>query len=88
MRAWLFNIARNARCDGKFDRLPVRGVSIHIGPGFLARLQLRTIHQPFGGDQAFESREPIVVVMRAVIWLATIGRGFEFIGTRWPIPSM
>ena len=81
-RWWLFNSARNARCDGEFDRLPVRGVPVRIGPGFLARLQLRTIHQPFGCDHAFESREPIVVVMRAFIGLATIGRGFKFIGKR------
>ena len=54
----------------------MRGVPVRIGPGFLARLQLRTIHQPFGCDHAFESREPIVVVMRAVIGLAT-GRGFK-----------
>jgi hypothetical protein len=81
-RAMIFNIARDARCDGEFDRLAVRGVPVRIGPCFLARVQLRTIRQPFGGDQAFESREPIVVVMRAIIGLATIGRGFEFIGKR------
>jgi hypothetical protein len=32
-RWWLFNIARNARCDGEFERLPVRGVPVRIGPG-------------------------------------------------------
>jgi hypothetical protein len=47
----IFNIARDARCDGEFDRLAVRGVPVRIGPGFLARVQLRTIRQPFGGDQ-------------------------------------
>jgi hypothetical protein len=63
---------------------PPRGLRRAAQDGLLAGAHLGR-HAPWLFNiarDAFESREPIVVVMRAVIGLATIARGFEFIGKR------
>src|SRR4029077_16646251 len=59
------------------DWLAVRSAPVGFGPSLLARLEFRRIGQPFGRDQALESRQPMVVVMRAIV-----GRAFEFLGER------
>jgi len=67
---------------GKFDGFAVRRMPIRFGPGFFACEQRGGIAQALGGDEAFESDEPVFVVMRAVVWFATAGSGLEFIGER------
>lgn len=67
---------------GKFDGFAVRRMPIRFGPGFFACEQRDGIAQTLGGHEAFESDEPVFVVVRAVVWFATAGSGLEFIGER------
>ncbi len=47
-------------------------VPVRVGPGFFAGGERRAIAQAFGHDQPLQSREPMLVVMRAVVGLAAI----------------
>src|SRR5260370_30205910 len=66
----------------ELDRLAVRGARMGCGPGFFASEKRSGVAQSVSGDEAFESREPMLVVMRTIIGLASIGRGFEFVSER------
>ena len=57
-------------------------MAIGVGPGLLALQQGGGIGQAFGGDQALQRRQPMLVVVCAVVGLAAIFRGFEFRGQR------
>src|SRR5713101_2135511 len=60
----------------------MRGAPMSFGPGLLAREKRRRISQARGHDQALESRQPMVIVSRAVVRLTATGGGLEFIGER------
>src|SRR5437762_4301719 len=64
----------------QFDGLAVGSVLVGFSPGFLACFQRRATRQTFGRNQPFKGSKPMVIVMRAVIWLAAIGRSLELLG--------
>jgi len=55
-------------------------MAIRVSPCFLAGGECARIGQAFGLNKTLECREPVLIVMRTVIGLAAIGRGFQFIG--------
>src|ERR1700693_1753028 len=65
------------RSGGQFDGLAVRRVSVGFGPGFLARFERRSIGQAFGHYQTLKSREPMLIVARAVVGVAAVRRSLE-----------
>src|SRR5258708_34196136 len=67
---------------GEAKRFAGRRGEIGVGPGFFADQEGGGIAQAPGDDEALESGEPRMIVARAVIGLATIGRGAEFAGER------
>jgi hypothetical protein len=70
------------RSGDQLHWLAVRSATIGICPGLFAREQRGRIGQALGRDKALESRQPMLVVMRAVVGLAAIGSGLEFAGER------
>src|SRR5438034_1015871 len=66
----------------ELDGLAVWSMPVSVGPSFLAREQRRRISQTLRRDQALQSCQPMVVVMRAVVGLTTAGCGLELIGER------
>jgi hypothetical protein len=69
-----------SRSGTEFDGFAVGGVAVGVGPGFFASKERRSIGETFGGEEALESGEPMVVVMRAIVGFAAVGGGFEFRG--------
>ncbi len=57
-------------------------VAIGVGPGFLAREEGLRIGKTFGGDQALQGRQPVVIVALAVVGFTPVGCGFELVGER------
>src|SRR6266550_8446605 len=57
----------------------MRGVLVCLSPSFPARCQGHAIEQTLGSDQPLKCREPMVIIMRAVVWLATISGSLQFI---------
>ena len=57
-------------------------MAVSVGPGFFASNHLVWIRQSLLCDEALERREPVFVIARAVVRLAAIHRGFEFVGER------
>jgi len=70
------------RSGAEFDGLAVGGVTVGIGPGFFASEKRRRISQTFCGEEALQGREPVVVIMRAIVAFAAVGGGFELDGER------
>src|SRR5260370_23285014 len=60
----------------------MRCMSIRFGPGFLAFEHRRRIGQVLLCDETLESCQPMVVIARAIVRLAAIRRGLEFIRER------
>ena len=60
----------------------MRGATICFGPGIFASEKRSGVAQTLSGGEAFESREPMLVVMRTIIGLASIGCGFKFVSER------
>src|SRR5688572_23735066 len=58
----------------------MRSSSVGVGPGFPAREQRSFIGQAFGRHQALESRQPVLIVARAVVWFPAPGSGLQFLG--------
>ena len=73
---------RFLRSSSQLDRLAVGCVAIGVGPLDFSREELGLVRQLFGSDQAFERRQPMLVVVRALVWLSAIRRGSQFIGKR------
>src|SRR4029077_12426247 len=67
---------------GQIDGFAVGCAAIGFRPSFLARDERGRIGQSFCRHQALESREPMIVVARAVVGLTAIGCGFELAGQR------
>jgi hypothetical protein len=57
----------------------VRSRSVGFGPGFFAREQSGLIGEAFDRHQALESRQPVFVVARAVVWFPAPGSGLQFL---------
>src|SRR5713101_8537832 len=68
------------RSGAEFDGLAVGGVTVGIGPGFFASEKRGRISQTFCGEETLQGREPVVVIMRAIVAFAAVGGGFEFCG--------
>src|SRR5437867_10458096 len=62
----------------KLDGLAMRRVPVRFGPLFLAHRERGQIGQTLCQSQPFERRQPMFVVMRAIIWLAASAGGSEF----------
>src|ERR1700730_1224317 len=58
------------------DRLSVWRTSISFGPGFFAGEHLVWIRESLRSDETFERRQPVLVVMGAIVGFATIFRSF------------
>src|SRR5258708_16504730 len=69
-------------CFSQCDRFSVWRVPVGISPGLFAGQHLVGIRERLRRDEAFERRQPMLVVTRAVVWRATIRRRLEFIGQR------
>src|SRR6266852_5595556 len=57
-------------------------VPIGFDPGLLALKQRGHVSQGLRRDQAFEGRQPVLIITRPVVRYAAIGGGLEFIGKR------
>src|SRR5258706_3041263 len=66
----------------EFHWFAVRGVKVCVGPGFLALVQLRAAGETFCRHELFQSREPMLVIMRAIVGFAALGGHFEFVRER------
>jgi hypothetical protein len=66
----------------KFHGLAVGSVSVRFGPCLLACFQGGAIGQALLRNQAFKRRQPMVIIMRAIVRLAALGRGPKFIAKR------
>src|ERR1700722_20418295 len=66
----------------QLNRLAVGSVPVSAGPCFLPTRESRRIAQALGGDEALQRREPMLVVMRAIVRLAAIGGCLEFVCER------
>lgn len=64
---------------GQLDGLTVRRVPVGVGPGFLSCEHRGRISQALGRHQALKSRQPVLIITRAVVRFAAIGCGFEFL---------
>src|SRR6266704_401826 len=62
----------------KLDGLAMRRVTVRFGPLFLAHRERGQIGQTLCQSQPFERRQPMFVVMRAIIEFATSAGGSEF----------
>ena len=71
-----------ARAGGELHRLPVRRMTVGIGPVFFAGEQGGRIGQAFGCDESLKGGQPVVVVVGTVVGLAAIGCRLEFGGER------
>src|SRR5689334_11999861 len=60
----------------------MRRVAVGIGPSLFALKKSGCIGQTFCRDEAFESGEPVLIVMRAIVGFTAIGGGLEFAGER------
>jgi len=60
----------------------VRRAAVRVGPGVFSDLQFGRIRQGLCGYKAFERREPVFVVARAIIRFATIRGGPQFLSER------
>lgn|SRR5208282_3309500 len=63
----------------QLDGLAVGRAAVGFGPGFLARQQSCGVGQLLGRYQTFKGREPMMIVARAVVGLASTGGRFDFI---------
>src|SRR4029450_13187756 len=66
----------------ELDGLPVRCMSIRVGPGLLALEERRRTDQAFGCDETLQRRQPVLVITRSIVRVATLGGCFDFIGER------
>jgi hypothetical protein len=55
-------------------------VAIGVGPLVFSREEFGRARQLFGGDQAFERRQPVLVIVRAVVGFSAIRRRLQFTG--------
>ncbi|SPE22633.1 hypothetical protein SBA2_1010001 [Acidobacteriia bacterium SbA2] len=70
---------QNAKLAGsvrQIDGFAVWRTSIGFGPGFFAGEHLVWIRESLRSDETFERRQPVLVVMGAVVGFATIFRSF------------
>src|SRR6266853_428365 len=65
---------------GQLDRLAVGSVTIGVGPGFFALQQRGRIGQTLAVYQSLQSRQPVVVIARAIVRLTSLVRASEFGG--------
>src|SRR5690242_2373413 len=72
------NRIRFARSPGQLDRLAVGSVTIGVSPGFFALQQRGGIGQTLAVYQVLQSRQPVVVIVRAIVGLTSLGRSSEF----------
>src|SRR5687768_11616814 len=72
--------ARVRRGWRELDGRPVRSGPVRFGPRFPAREQRSLIRQTLGRHQALESRQPVFIVARAVVWFPAPGSGLQFLG--------
>src|SRR6266436_1223894 len=66
----------------QLDRLPVRSRLRGRAPFVHAALEVPLGYELFAGDELFERREPVLVVMGAVVRRAARGRSGELAGER------
>jgi hypothetical protein len=66
----------------QFHRSPVRGMEVSFRPCFFAFMHCLPIRKAFVDDKAFERRQPMLIIMCAVIRLAAIRGGLQLIGQR------
>jgi len=52
---------------------------VGIGPHFLTQLQRRAVNQPLGSYEALKGCEPMLIVIRAIVGLATIRGGLKLL---------
>src|SRR5579863_9988633 len=57
----------------QFDGFAMRSVTVGLGPGLFTLQHRVSIRQALGQDQALQRRQPMLVVARAVVGLASIG---------------
>src|SRR2546422_9818637 len=85
-------VVSSARCFGradhpvltlllipKLDGLPMWCTPIGLRPGLFALGERLSIGQAFRLNKMFESSQPMLVIMRAIVGFTAIGRRFEFI---------
>src|SRR6516165_9438366 len=82
-------VRSNVGACGQFYRHAVGGAPVGVRPGLLARNQSRGIGQALGSDQMLESRKPMIIVVRTVVWFPATRGGVELVWRALrPIPSM
>src|ERR1700687_1777920 len=64
---------------GEFHRFAVRRAAVGFGPRFFASEKRRGIGQALRVEQALQSRQPVVVVVRAIVGLNAASGGLEFV---------
>jgi len=55
---------------------------VGVGPGFFARQQCRLIRQALSYHQTLQRGQPMVIVMRTIVRLTAIRRGFQLLSQR------
>jgi len=61
-------------------------MAIGVGPGFFAREHGCSVGETFSSDKTLERGEPMLIVTRAIVGLATVGGGFQFLSeSRGPL---
>ena len=66
----------------------VRGMAVGVGPRLLAGVESGRIGEALRGDEAFEGRDPVVVVARAVVGLAARAAADRSSSARVPSPLL
>ena len=75
-------VRSNVGACGQFYRHAVGGTPVGVRPGLLARNQDCGIGQALGSDQMLESRKPMIIVVRTVVWFPATRGGVELVGER------
>ena len=62
----------------ELDRFAVRRVAVRIGPRFLALDERGAIEQSLRLHEVLERGQPMVVIVRSIVWLTALGGRLEF----------
>src|SRR5437879_3834564 len=70
-------------CRPELDRFPMWCTPIRLRPCLFACGERLSLSQALRLNQPFESSQPMLVIARAIVGLAAVGRRFDFISQRF-----